>query len=107
MHGSFLILFILSLTLSLGQESECARVETMVWRRFGLTENIINVKKLLGQRKKEQIENSMMKTLKDALEKKHKAYEDDMEEKRRFIFKIYLEPHMGSSSVLKDFFSRF
>ena len=105
MHRSFIIFFIL--TLSLGLESECARVENMVWRRFGLTENMVNVKKLLGQRKKEQIENLMMTKLKDELEKKRKANEDEMEEKRRFIFRIYLEPHMGSSSVLKDFYNRF
>jgi hypothetical protein len=107
MHGAFLIFFFLSLTSSLGVESERAKVENIVWRRFGLTENIMNVKKLLGQRKKEQVENLMMTKLKEALEKKHKENEEKMEEKRRFIFKIYLEPHMGSSSVLKDLYNRF
>ncbi len=78
-----------------------------IWRRFGITEDIKNIKKFLGEKQKKEREKSMIMKLKEAFAQKQKTHEDEMEEKRRRIYKFYLNPLAGSTSILSDLYNRY
>ena len=106
MNVSYLFFITFLFALCLFVKSQSGRPK-YIWRRFGITEDIKNIEKVLGEKQKEEREKSMMAKLKDAFSEKQKAYDDEMEEKRRRIYKFYLNPLAGSTSILSDLYNRF
>ena len=98
-----ILLIISCLSWPNSQCSNGAVAATYVWRRFGMKENINDIKHLIQQKNN----NLLMEKMTESILNKKKEHELQMEEKRQRIYRAFLHARAGPTSILSDFYGRF
>jgi SUMO ligase MMS21 Smc5/6 complex component len=90
--------------LKLGSQYDNGAVAaTFVWRRFGMKENINDIKHLIQQKNNDLL----MEKMTESMLNKKKEHDLQMEEKRQRIYRAFLHSRAGPTSVLSDLYGRF